>query len=194
MCMTKIRKQRGVRIVSREEEVQIVALLRSPEINYRRSYFNEVADLIEVLADTGMRILEAMQLRYSDVDFENNLIVIKICMGNSHRRIPMTTRVATILKRRHEENQDRPFNLNEMQIRIAWTWAKEQIGLKDDKSFVLHALRWTCAYRLINSGIDPDMIKIWLGHSQSHSAVTKRYAELARNQIARSVEMDEPQK
>jgi len=194
MCMTKSHSQRETRIITREEEAQIVAVLRSPEVNHRRSYFNEVADLIEVLVDTGVRVMEAMQLRYSDVDFENSLIVIKITMGNSHRRIPMTTRVATILKRRQAVDQHKPFNLNEHQIRIAWTWAKEQIGLKADKSFILYALRWTCAYRLINAGANFDMIKKWLGHSQSHSAVTKRYAELARNHIAHSVEMDEPQK
>jgi len=192
--MVKSRSQREPRIITREEEAKLVTVLRSIEANQRRSYLKDVADLVEVMADTGVRMLEAMQLRYSDVDFESNLIIIRMSMGNSHRRIPMTTRVATILKRRQAVDLDKPFNLNEMQIRIAWTWVKEQMGLKDDKGLVLYALRMTCAYRLINDGVDPDMIKLWLGHSQTNSTVTKRYAELARNQLAHTVEMDEPQK
>jgi integrase len=188
--MTKSRSQREVRIITREEEAKLVAVLRNTEGNQKRSYFSEVADLIEVLVYTGIRKLEVMQLRYSDVDFENNMIIIRMSMGNSHRRIPMTKRVATILKRRQAVDHDRPFNITEMQIRMAWTWAKEQMGLKADRGFVLYALRWTCAYRLINAGANFYMIKLWLGHSQTNSTITERYAELAR-QIARSVEMDE---
>jgi integrase len=158
------RKQiiRQIRIVTREEEIQIVALLRQTEINQRKPYFSDVADLVEVLADTGLRKLEALELMYGDIDFERKMIFIRQTKSRP-RRIPMTSRVATILARRLEANQDKPFNLNEMQIRIAWTWAKTEIGINDPNSLVLYSLRRACAQRLINSGVYIEIISEWLG-------------------------------
>ena len=48
--------------------------------------------------------------------------------------------------------------------------------------FILHALRQTCASRLVNAGIDLYVIKEWLGHSSIQ--VTERYAHLAPQKLA----------
>ncbi len=162
--MIKNSSQVRDRIITTEEESRIVTLLRSPELNHRKSYFSDVADLVEVLIDTGMRTLEFQELTYKDVKFENNIIFIRATKGNS-RRIPMTNRVAAILKRRQELDQHKPFNLNSMQVTIAWTWVRDQMGLKDDKGFVLYALRRTCAFRLVDAGVRMDIVQDWLGYS-----------------------------
>jgi len=167
MCIKKRRITKisnNIRILTVEEESKIVSLLRNTEHSTRRDYFSDVADLIEVLVDTGMRKLEAEELMFRDVDFEKNLILVRATKG-AHRRIPMTKRVATILKRRQEAGQHKPFDLNDLQLKRAWTWVREQMGLKDDKGFVLHALRSTYAFRLVNAEVDLNLIKKWLGYS-----------------------------
>lgn len=154
----------NTRIVTREEEAKIVTLLRDTEHSERKGYYSDVADLIEILIDTGMRILETLELRYKDVNFKSNLITVQTTFGDRNKRIPMTTRVAAILKRRQEIDSQKPFNINDFQIHRTWTWVKEQIGLKDDKYFVLYALRRTCGYRLVNAGVDLEIVKTWLGY------------------------------
>lgn len=91
------RENKGrIRTLSKAEERHVVELLRNTQHSARRSYFADVADLVEVLIDSGMRLGEALKLKYIDVSFENNLISIWINKGNRPRSIPMTSRVRTI--------------------------------------------------------------------------------------------------
>jgi integrase len=84
--------------------------------------------------------------------------------------------VASILKIRLAGNVDNLFNLTVFQSDKAWAWAREQMGMKDDFEFIIHALRHTCASRLVNAGMDLYVVKEWLGHSSIQ--VTERYAHL----------------
>ena len=63
--------------------------------------------------------------------------------------------------------------------------------MKEDKEFVLHALRHTCASRLVNKGIDLYVVKEWLGHSSIQ--ITERYAHLAPQKLANAVSALEPE-
>jgi len=180
----KLRKEsKGrIRVISKTEETSVVNLLRNTEHSKRRWFYYHVADLVEVLIDTGMRLSEALTLATDDVNFDSNLIHIWINKGDRPRSVPMTKRVASILKRRTEGNVMTPFNLTTYQSDKAWAWAREQIGLKDDAEFIIHALRHTCASRLVNAGIDLYVVKEWLGHSSIQ--VTERYAHLAPHKLA----------
>lgn len=191
MCINKrkiARVRDNSRTITREEEAQIVALLRGTEINQRKPYYSDIADLVEVMIDSGIRQLESLELLYRDVNFTDNLILIRATKGN-HRRVPMTKRVAAILKRRQEIDLLKPFNLSTMQIAIAWSWLRTQMGLKDDRGFILYALRRTCASRLINAGVDHYVIKEILGQGHSSRKVMEIYAQLALHQSAHDVEM-----
>ncbi|CAG0965140.1 hypothetical protein ANAEL_00858 [Anaerolineales bacterium] len=163
MKRIKNHSQKVTRIITREEEAKIVRLLRSPE-HRGKSYHTDVADLVEVLADTGMRVGEALGLRKEDICFMKRLITVRVTKGH-HRPVPMTRRVATILKRRQEAGQDRPpFNLSDMQIRMAWSWARVRIGIDDAGSLVLYSLRKSCAKRLVDAGVDLAIVYAWLGY------------------------------
>lgn len=180
----KLRKEsKGrIRVISKDEEATAVNLLRNTQHSKRRWFYYDVADLVEVLIDTGMRLSEALDLACDDVNFKSNLIHIWINKGERPRSIPMTKRVASVLKRRSEGEVKNPFSLTTYQSDKAWAWAREQMGLKDDKEFIIHALRHTCASRLVNAGIDLYVVKEWLGHSSIQ--VTERYAHLAPHKLA----------
>ena len=180
----KLRKEsKGrIRVISKDEETTMVNLLRNTQHSNRREFYYDVADLVEVLIDTGMRLSEALTLAGQDVNFDSNLIHIWINKGERPRSVPMTNRVGSVLKRRLEGNVDNPFNLTVFQSDKAWAWAREEMGLKNDTEFIIHALRHTCASRLVNAGVDLYVVKEWLGHSSIQ--VTERYAHLAPHKLA----------
>jgi len=165
-----------IRVLSRDEEATVVSLLRNTIHNSRRCHFPEVADLVEVLVDTGCRLSEVLNLRYDDLNFDTNLISIWINKGDKPRSIPMTVRVRGILQARSIDEASKPFTIDRDQAENAWTWVRKMMGLSGDNEFVMHALRHTTATRLIDKGIDLYTVKEWLGHSTIQ--VTERYAHL----------------
>lgn len=179
----KLRKERKgrIRVISPEEEQQAVNLLRYTIHGKRRSFYPEVADLAEVLVDSGLRLSELLDLRYEDVNFETNLLSIWINKGDRPRSLPMTKRVRRIMEARKKEGVEKPFTLKPYQAENAWRWVKREMNLVKDKEFLIHALRHTTATRLVNRGIDLYVVKEWLGHSTIQ--VTEKYSHLAPHKL-----------
>lgn len=160
------KERRGrIRVLSKEEERQLLGLLRQDH-GGKRVYYGEFADLIEVLLGTGMRLSEGLDLLYLDVNYSSNLIHIWRNKGDRPRSVPMTKRVKTILQSRQSINPEKPFTLVEHQAESAWAWVRKQMGLQNDKEFVIHsATRHTYASMLANKGVDIYTIKELLGHA-----------------------------
>jgi integrase len=173
------------RMVTRDEEAKIVALLQNAASGKRKYYYPDVADLVEVLVDTGMRLGEAIRLQYKDIDFEDNLINVRMKLADKRRRVPMTKRVVAILNRRQEINQQNPFNLTVNQVEKAWAWVRVQIGVKDAHLLILHSLRYTCASRLVNAGVPMDIANEWLLNSRYRGFT--RLAPLTVQQLNKAV-------
>ena len=171
-----------IRVISKEEELKIVKIMRSASSCKRQYFYIEVADLIEILVDTGMRLSEAINTKYEDINFSSNLISIWKNKTEKPRSIPMTDRVKRILESRVSINGVGPFTITKHQAGHAWNWVRKVMGMKDDKEFVIHSLRHTCASRLVNKGVDLYVVKEYLGHSSIQ--VTERYAHLAPNKLA----------
>jgi integrase len=188
----KLKKERKgrIRVVSRDEETEALRLLRS-KVGAKAQYYTEVADLVEVLVDVGMRLSEALRLEYIDVDFKANLISIWINKGEKPRSVPMTKRVRSIMEARKLANKVKPFKITVDQAERAWQWVRLEMGLQDDKEFVLHALRHTCASRLVNNSVDLYVVKEWLGHSTIQ--VTEKYAHLSPHKLKDAADTLEPE-
>jgi integrase len=186
MKTTKNLNPKETRIITREEEAKLVVLLRDTEHCKVRSYYADVANLVEVLADTGMRLGEALSLLNTDIDFKNNIILIRVTKGN-HRRVPMTKRVVAILKMRQEAGHDKPFNLKEHQIHRAWSWVRVRIGIDDAHQLVLHSLRRTSASRLVNAGVALDIVEEWLCCNRNIGG--RRRKPLTPHQLVKAAEM-----
>lgn len=180
----KLRKERKgrIRVITPEEELRAVELLRHAPHGKRRYFYPDVADLVEVLLDTGMRLSELLNLTYEDINFETNLISIWVNKGDRPRSIPMTKRARRLMEARKEGGQGKPFPLKPYQAENAWRWVRKEMGLEGDREFIIHALRHTTASRLVNKGIDLYVVKEWLGHSTIQ--VTERYAHLSPNKLA----------
>jgi site-specific recombinase XerD len=178
----KKERQGRIRVMSKDEEKQLLSLLRDTEHAERRVYFQDVADLIVVLMDTGMRLSEGLNLSYRDIDFDSNMISIWINKSDRPRSVPMTKRARSILAIRQAANQVKPFALKAHQAETAWQWVRKEMGLEGDKEFVIHsATRHTCASRLVNAGVDLYVVKDILGHASI--ATTQIYAHLAPHKL-----------
>lgn len=182
----KKERQGRIRVMTKDEEQKLLNLLRDSEHSVRRSYYRDVADLIAVLLDTGMRLSEGLNLNYKDIDFESNLLTIWINKADRPRSIPMTRRVNSILEQRKGVDGIKPFKLKAHQVETAWKWVRKEMGLEHDKEFVLHsATRHTCASRMVNAGVDLYVVKDILGHASI--ATTQIYAHLAPHKLVHAV-------
>lgn len=179
--LAKVPKGR-IRVISVEEEQQVVKIFKETNHQSRRHFYPELADLVICLVDTGCRLGEILKLKYEDISFENNLISIWINKGGRPRSIPMTMRVRAIMEARQARNGIKPFELTNDMCVTAWQWVRKSMGYENDKEFVLHALRHTCASRLLAKGCDIVTIKEWLGHADIQT--TMRYAHMAPNKLA----------
>jgi integrase len=182
----KLRKEgKGrLRIISKDEEIRILNLLRQDHVG-KRVYYSEVADLLEVLLYTGMRLSEGLNMHYRDIDFGSNLISIWVNKGDRPRSIPMAKKVRAILEARQSSNPDKPFTLKSHQAETAWQWLRKEMGLEGEKEFVIHSTRHSCASRMVNAGVDLYVVKDILGHASI--ATTQIYAHLAPHKLAHAV-------
>jgi integrase len=146
-----------IRVLSKDEELRAVELLLGAELQGKKPYYTEAADLVEVLVDSGMRLSEALNLIiYKDVSFQNNLLSIWVNKGDLPRSTPMTSRIRMIMEERRKRKQSiyaKLFSITVDKAERAWKWVRAEMGLEKDSEFVIHALRHTCASRLVNGGV-----------------------------------------
>ena len=162
MPRQKTRKGR-IRILSYQEEARVVSWFRTNGRAAPRDL--DMADLVVFLIDTGFRLSEALGLLSHEVDWDTGAVPAWETKGDLPRFVPMTSRVRAILAgRRHLE---RPFGTFTKDVaEDYWGEMRRGIGVKieRDPEFVLHALRHTCASRLVASGMDAFRVQKWMGH------------------------------
>lgn len=173
---TKESKNR-IRWLTRQEEEKLKDVL----LTMKRS---DLANLVTFLVDTGARVGEAIRLEWKDVA-EHRVTFWDTKNGES-RSLPLTKRITAMLEFLKKENQAGPFtSINQSSFNHVWNDARKVMGLAEDKEFVPHSLRHTCASRLVQAGIPLTAIKEWLGHKNIQ--MTLRYAHLSTNQLQEAV-------
>lgn len=179
MPYIKLRRepQKRFRVVTPEEENMIVEYFKARNKE-------DMADLVIVLIDTGLRLKELLDLEYSDIDFDNGIITIWINKeGDRPKSVPMTSRVKTILLKRQTEG-NKPFPLPYGMIQSSWRQMRKKLELND---VLIHTLRHTCATRLFQKGADIYTVKEYLGHS--NISVTMRYAHMNPTHLKKAAKL-----
>lgn len=146
------------RWLTKEEEVQLLSLLPP-----------KISAFCEILIHTGMRRGELLGLQKDHVD-GNYARLWKTKTGKA-RSVPLSDRAKELIE------QWVPFDLELSHIRAAWNKAKHEMGLQDDKDFVLHMLRHTTATRMLDTTQNIAVVSKMLGHSRIET--TMRYAHVA---------------
>jgi integrase len=148
----------------------------------------------EVLVETALRRGEGLNIRWPDVIFSRGaqpgllrLWRAEEIKNGRTRTIPMTAACEAALRAcRHLP--DGPFvSLLPDRVRHVWDKAKRDAGI-EDKDCVIHALRHTCATRLLEATGDIQLVSKWLGH-KSILTTAKIYAHVQTHRMVSAASM-----
>lgn len=137
--------------------------------------YSDLKDFLMVLIDTGARAHELLLTskkdfqHFSDGTFTLNIYRAKTLTDSN---IGLKKRSQEILKRR--ENSARFFLGSYKHYYRAFQHVKKALGKINDRNWVFHTCRHTCASRLAEAGVPLARVAEWLGHSPN-SPVTSRY-------------------
>jgi len=169
---------------------QVSRLLKAPD---KRTYagFRDYV-LLTLLVDTGMRIGEALNLRFDHINFKSNVIEIpsNIAKNRKTRHVPISNKTSRLLRelRAEVEELHTPYvfvscygnQLDDGRIRSRLRDYGELAGLKGVK-LTPHVLRHTFAkYYLLNNGDIMTLQKI-LGHSTLD--MVRRYVQMTERDM-----------
>lgn len=162
-----------VRWLTRDEERLVVE-----EFMFRGR--PEIASLVQFLAETGLRVGEALRLRWRDCT-ESSVTVWETKNGGS-RTVPLTSRAREALFSM-PIGGERPYgDIRQSTFNHQWDAVRGTLGFADDPQFVPHALRHTCASRLVQAGVEIAVVQKWLGHKTIQ--MTLRYAHLSPRNLS----------
>jgi integrase len=132
-----------------------------------------------LLAMTGLRISEAIELRWRDVDFgakrlrvrrqfyEGTIAPPKSDHGS--RDVPLSTAMTQLLWPRQRGSDELVFTgPRDQRVDRAWLWRKHLEPARDAAGVpwaTFHTFRHTCASILFAEGRNPKQVQMWLGHS-----------------------------
>jgi len=156
-----------IRFLCRDEEAKLVTTMA-------HLGFAEYASLCTFLIDTGARVGEVLGLEWKDVG--PNQVTFWDTKNGKARTVPVTKRVADLLSSLNKVGKGPFYNVLQTSFNKVWNRVKHAMGLEEDVQFVPHALRHTCASRLVQAGVPLVTVKEFLGHKSIQ--VTLRYAHL----------------
>jgi integrase len=141
----------------------------------------DCADMVRVLAYSGMRLSEATSLRWYHVDTAKNQIRVPGTKSDASYRVipifpPLAAVLAEIHKKRGLEARNTPV-LGIRECKGALASACKAVGTK---RITHHDLRHMFATRCIESGVDIPTMSRWLGHSDGGALAMRVYGHLAQ--------------
>lgn len=160
------------------------------------SYFDhlgddEMMDIVAVLIDTGLRIgCEVLSLHPRYVDLRAGTVSIWKSKSTVPRKIPLTDRAASILRRRMlAAGRDKnPFGgITYHQAQTRWKAMKEALGQGKNRDWTLHICRHTFCTRLTAGGIDLRTVQTLAGHRNIKT--TMNYAHFVPDNMFRALEV-----
>lgn len=176
----KPESQHRVRWFSDKEERLVVGY-------FQKIGQNSMADFIEFLIDTGLRLSEG--LRLEEKDSTDGYVRVWINKADHPRSVPMTKRVKALVAKRLQAlpaGETRVFwDLNVHRCEYLWKAMREQLGFQTDTQFVIHVCRHTFGSRLVQAGVSLQVVQQLMGHKTI--TVTQRYAHLAAANLVSAI-------
>ncbi|PIN78270.1 integrase [Candidatus Woesearchaeota archaeon CG06_land_8_20_14_3_00_33_13] len=143
--------------------------------------------ILMLLYSSGMRASEIINLRWEDIDFNRNIIHIKLAKGGKDRIVMLSPKLKKNLKALDIEKKGLVFKTNRNKkyslrtIEVIVKKAAEKAGIT--KHVTPHTLRHSFATHLLEHGIDIRYIQKLLGHSDLKT--TMIYTNVSKRDISK---------
>lgn len=174
--------QARIQIPTREQFKNLIAAIRESDGRLdSQQKAKSGADLVELLAYSGLRLGEATALRWADVDFEKNTITVTGgeagTKNHESRIIPMTAACNALLQGLRAERNPQlsdPVSL----IKDAKKCLQTACRRLAYPHFSHHDFRHFFATTCIESGVDIPTVSRWLGHKDGGALAMRVYGHL----------------
>lgn len=165
------------------DERELEALLQKPQINKTTFATYRTWVAVNFLLGTGARLRTVVNVRVEDLDFSNRLITLTITKNKKPQIIPMSAKLAKVLREFLSYRQGSPKDYlfcssdGSKLTRSGFTSAMQRYHKRRgvERSSV-HLYRHTFAKIAIQNGIDPLRLQKLLGHSTLK--MTQEYVNL----------------
>lgn len=164
-------------ILSKEEIEQLLKV--STNINHRL--------IIQVGYSAGLRVSEIINLKWNDIDFNRDIIHIKLAKGKKDRIVMLSQKVKEALQTLDQNKSKYVFMTNRKGKYTSRTLQKiienlaKKAGIK--KKITPHTLRHSFATHLLEQGTDIRYIKDLLGHS--NISTTLIYTKVSNKDLSK---------
>ena len=191
---TKRWEKKPVDFLKRHE---VDALLDAPDLSTWLGRRDRA--FMAVMAHTGLRVSEMIGLRFKDVEVAGQVCIRCTGKGRKQRVTPLKPPVAAILRdwfKECEASPEQPLFPNsrtrghlsrdavEYMLKKYVKVAQERCPSLAEKRVTPHVLRHTCAMELLQSGVVPATISLWLGHESPDSIQCYLHADIEMKQMA----------
>ncbi len=168
------------RYLSKEEEVGVLDYLDRPTPAYQRAF-----TLGTLLVDTGMRLGEALNLRWSQIERESRMIRVYRQKTRSWSTVPLTGQTEAALEQ--FSGQIQPFIMMNRAIKLLRRAINEVCNTDEyitnsSGRATIHSLRDTYATRLVTRGMSLYKVSKLLGHSNVTQSA--KYSDLEIETVA----------
>lgn len=145
-------------------------------------------DMIMHALDSGMRLSELTHLKWEDVDLTHQFLTVRNTKSGKDRKIPLTTRVITVLRKRMDTKEDSGYVFPHGQGNQLWRVRSAFVRLlkrTNLNGLRFHDLRHTFATRLVTGGADLSTVQKLLGHQDIR--MTQRYSHPSSEDMKKAI-------
>jgi len=144
---------------------ELQALLEA--IGYQATH-RDLRDAVTLVLNTGLRISELRNLRWSDVELSDRQILVRLHKSNRVRLVPFNEAVGNMLSARRAADPDSEFVFGDHPDRLLRHAARQLVEVSPEavgRKLSFHTVRRTFIGTLINSGMQLISIATLLGAS-----------------------------
>jgi integrase/recombinase XerD len=182
MMVDKIHRPKRAKVLPNVLSKEEIKLILNAHSNIKHKA------MLSMIYSCGLRRSELLHLRFSDIDANRNIVLLKNAKGKKDRIAPLSPKILQMLREYYKdykpavwlfEGQIKGEQYSEKSLQSVLKQALQKTGIT--KPVTLHWLRHSYATHLLESGTDLRYIQELLGHSSSKT--TEIYTHVSTKSI-----------
>lgn len=163
--------------------------------------------IIETMYSTGLRVMEIINLKINDIDFENMFVTVRKGKNKKDRVVPINKFALDWIKEYLDrarpillsKSKDQDENYLFLEARYGKKITPDSIGdmitrhtqkIGINKKFIPHSFRYACATHMLKNGADIRYIQEMLGHKSL--ITTQQYTRVLKAELKRIIRKFHP--